>query len=92
MNNKEMKEFKDYLEAKRLEVMDLELNARRQAALTSVKRDFIEECNINDEYMRLLEIEKEKYQKELLKRAEVKEVLDNIQTEQEQPVEDGVGN
>ncbi len=57
----QQRSYSSYLRSKELEVEELELNARRQAALTSLKRDFIEECNINDEYQRLFKIEQEKY-------------------------------
>jgi len=76
MTKQEQKDYAAFLEEKRLQVMDLELNARRQAALTSIKRDFIEECNITDEYQRLFKIEQEKFAAAQAAQGGIQEVSD----------------
>lgn len=82
MTKLERKEYSEYLEDKRLQVMDLELNARRQAALTSLKRDYIEESNITEEYQRLFKIEQEKFAALRASQGGIEEVTDPVELEQ----------
>ncbi len=82
MTKLERKEYSEYLEDKRLQVMDLELNARRQAALTSLKRDYIEESNITEEYQRLFKIEQETYAALRASQGGIQEVTDPVELEQ----------
>lgn len=59
-----VKQAKDRLSLMELDVMEMELKARRQRAITQIKQDFITECEIDPRYQELLEIEKAKFMAE----------------------------
>ena len=65
MSRTEKEAYRAFLKEKELEVLDLELNARKQKALLDIKQDFVAECKIMDEYMTYFKIEQEKYLKKL---------------------------
>lgn len=70
------KQLQDELADMELAIKEVELRARRQAAITQMKQDFITECKIEDEYQSLLAIEREKFEK--LKEEMQKEELENV--------------
>lgn len=71
MSRTEKEAYRNYLKEKELEVLELELNARKQKALLDLKRDFIEECDINEKYLEYYKIEQEKYLERMAKEKEV---------------------
>jgi len=71
MSRTERDAYRNYLKEKELEVLELELNARKQKALLDLKRDFISEVDINDKYLEYYKIEQEKYLERMAKEKEV---------------------
>lgn len=71
MSRTEREAYRNYLKEKELEVLELELNARKQKALLDLKRDFISEVDINDKYMEYYKIEQEKYLERMAKEKDV---------------------
>lgn len=90
--NFDQKKQNALLESMRLDVMEIELKARRQAALTSLKRDFIEECNISDEYTRLYKLEQEKYADYLRSQSKIEEVKSEVEDGLPLKVEEVINN